>query len=124
VPYSMKIDQPNLGDEGELMIHGLGTFKNGQTYDITDEQAQVFREATARDSGEVISDPEHELHGVQQLARELGPSLLDAQIYGVTVTEVGSSKDDDPPATLTPSSPVVSLSGGAPADNDDEGGAS
>jgi hypothetical protein len=116
VPYRMEINQPNLADGAELWIHGLGMFKNGETYDITDEQAEKYRLDNARDSGEIESDSESPHFGVQHLARELGPSLLDVDIHGITVTEVT--------ANAPSSRPVVSSSGGAPSDNDDEGGAS
>lgn len=44
MPYSLTVDYPNMPKGQELSIVGLGTFKNGSTTTISDEEAQMFRD--------------------------------------------------------------------------------
>jgi hypothetical protein len=44
MPYTLKIDYPASGNGQEMAIPGLGTFKNGSTYRVSDEDAQSFRD--------------------------------------------------------------------------------
>jgi len=111
LPYQMTINQENLAEGADVLIHGLGTFANGGTYDISDEEAEHFREAHAVDAGGVDSDPESENFGVYVPNVQPGPSLTEVSIYGVTVTE-SSTKAAAPSA-----GPVASTSEpGAPVD--------
>lgn len=49
VAYELKIDDPNLPMGELVMIHGLGSFANGETHEITTEQADSFRNYWAHD---------------------------------------------------------------------------
>jgi hypothetical protein len=41
--YTIKIDLPSASKGQEVQIPGLGTFKNGQTAEVTKEMADAFR---------------------------------------------------------------------------------
>lgn len=88
--YKLSVDQPNIGDEGEVYIHGLGTFKNGKSYEISGELEETFRTVNAVDQGGIDDDPESETFGSVRPNVVLGPSLVDAakSMYGVTVEEI------------------------------------
>lgn len=43
VAYELKIDNPNLPVGELVMIHGLGSFANGETHEISTELADSFR---------------------------------------------------------------------------------
>lgn len=62
MPYTLELNQENLGT-GSIQITGLGTLDNGKKYVISDEAADMF---------EVLQ----------------GVSLLEADIYGVKITEI------------------------------------
>jgi hypothetical protein len=42
VPYKVKVDHPNLGEQS-LFIHGLGTFANNTETIVDDEQGARFQ---------------------------------------------------------------------------------
>ena len=109
MPYQITIDHPNLEEGTELTILGLGTFAQGGTYDISDEQAAAFQAAQATDVGDFNDE------GVYVPNMQLGPALDEANIYGVKVSKSGT-KSDAPQA-----GPVASTSdSGAPADTGGE----
>ena len=70
--YKFRIDRPALAPGAELQIHGLGIFKNGEDYIITDAQEVGFRNAnatlvsTSSKTGTVVSEV------------KLGPTLQEA----------------------------------------------
>jgi hypothetical protein len=101
--YKLTVNQPHLGDEGTVYIHGLGTFQNGKTYSIGDDLAQNFQIVNTIDSGSIDGDPESETFGSYIPKTAFGPSLDVAAetMYGITVVKDsdGASKTDDPPAT-------------------------
>jgi hypothetical protein len=41
MPYSVSIDNPELGEQS-ILIDGLGTFKNNTTTQVDDEQGTIF----------------------------------------------------------------------------------
>jgi len=107
VSYILIVDQPNLGDGGEIFIHGLGTFKNGE-HPITDEQEQRFRVLNARIvvrsdqlSADELAGLEEEERGrawSQPVGTVLGPNLQTAveSMYGVTAREVKDTPSTSP----------------------------
>jgi hypothetical protein len=130
LPFTLTVDMPNLGDEGQIYIHGLGTFGNG-THEITDDQEQNFRVANSHDEGGTDGDPDSETFGVYLSKVVEGPSLTDAaeSMHGITVTS-GANKsgaDSNLGGTASKSSsksttidPVGSQSSGAPSDDGGE----
>jgi hypothetical protein len=121
VPYTMSINQVNLAEGTDVFIPGLGTFKNGGEYDISDDQAEAFRLMYAVDMGGTISDPQHELHGSNVTDLKLGPSLTDVFVRGITFTEVKPPVPEVKEQVKTPAGPVAALSdSGAPKDKGDE----
>jgi hypothetical protein len=50
MPYKLTLKQKNAGRGAELQIVGLGTFKNGSSYMVSDEDAENFR-TVQRDLG-------------------------------------------------------------------------
>jgi hypothetical protein len=130
LPFTLTVDMPNLGDEGTVFIHGLGTFGNG-THEITDDQEQNFRIVNSHDEGGTDSDPESDTFGVYLSKVVEGPSLTDAaeSMYGITVTSGANKSGSDnksgglggtatkTSSTPTVISPVGSQSSGAPSDD-------
>jgi hypothetical protein len=81
--YELSINMPNLAKGAEVQIAGLGTFENGSTYKITDEEHDSFR----RYHGSVETAIDEETN--ESLGSELvvGPTLIQASdnMYGVSV---------------------------------------
>lgn len=80
VEYEMTVDLPNLPKGVLVQIVGLGSFENGNTYEVTAEEARVFRSR----------------HSV---GSEQGPTLLQycKSMHGVEVTTAdGSASSNDP----------------------------
>lgn len=111
--YKLKIDKPNLIPGTELEIPGLGIYKNGKEYDISDEQAEAFRYHHSRVVTE--TDPSGDL-GTYSVGTELGPTLLQAfeSDDGIIVTATKQAKSssqtepeeqDQPELPRTPSEP-------------------
>ena len=91
--YKLTVDQPHLGDEGTVYIHGLGTFQNGKTYLVSDELALNFETINAVDKGEIDSDSESETFG-SYIPKVSSGSPLDVaaeSMYGITVTKDGGT---------------------------------
>jgi hypothetical protein len=105
VPYKMKVDQPNLAKGEKILIPGLGAFANGETHDITDEQAEGFRRynMVLKD----VLDDNGQRTG--RVTEELGLSLTDANIYGVKVEQLNEPKTaptkPQPNVKVTPNNP-------------------
>lgn len=81
--YKLTVDQPHLGDEGTVYIHGLGTFQNGKSYLISDELAQNFEVVNTVDEGGTNDD------GVYVPKMVFGKPLdvMAESMYGITVTK-------------------------------------
>jgi hypothetical protein len=84
MPYRLKFDNPNAGEGAQFSIHGLGTFTNGKTYEVSDEAAETFRRSNATIQQELNDEG-------MATSSELvpGPALDEVQMFGVTVTKVG-----------------------------------
>lgn len=84
--YKIEFDMPNLARGTEVQIDGLGTFANGGTYTITNEQAAAFRVAGRKQR--FVPDG----HGAVDVVTEDGPTVLQAfkDAEGVTVTTTSS----------------------------------
>ncbi|HVI79821.1 MAG TPA: hypothetical protein VM715_16965 [Candidatus Acidoferrum sp.] len=41
--YSVKVSYPNLAKGQQVLINGLGTFENGSTASVSDEEAETYR---------------------------------------------------------------------------------
>lgn len=61
MPYTITVDQPNLGEGGLVVITGLGRFKNGEQMEVTDEQVAQY-ELT---SGQKLTDAIEQMYGVE-----------------------------------------------------------
>lgn len=96
--YKLTVDQPHLGDEGTVYIHGLGTFQNGKSYLISDELAQNFEVVNTVDEGGTNDD------GVYVPKMVFGKPLdvMAESMYGITVT-----KNADNPPPLQPNVSVA-----------------
>lgn len=80
MPYKLTVNHPSAGEGAQLSIHGLGVFENGKVYKIDDELADQFR----RMNGNVVQ-AQNEQGQATTSEFVLGPTLLEAEIYGVTV---------------------------------------
>jgi hypothetical protein len=94
MPYNVIVDHPNIGEEGELYIHGLGTFKNGTTTEVSDQQIDLYRAAHAVVN---ISNPNAE--GRVKHLPALGRHPVDLNIYGVRVEKVEDAPDESEKST-------------------------
>jgi hypothetical protein len=94
MPFTVTVEQANLGEDGHVTITGLGRFQNGVPTEVSDERAQRFRvQHQTIEDGKVV----------------LGPSILDAFIPGVlveeskvTATEATSGDKQAAPEVKTP----------------------
>jgi hypothetical protein len=88
--YRVIVDHPNLGDQ-DVYIHGLGTFHNGTTTEIDDEQVERFRSINSVVN---LSDAHPETgRRVHMPARGKDPTQLN--IFGVKVEKVGDEGNDE-----------------------------
>ena len=84
MPFKLSVDNPHLGETDEIQITGLGTFRNGKSYKVTDELAENFRVA----NGHVdLTDAGPK--------RVLGASLDEVEIFGVTIEELPAEPKQD-----------------------------
>lgn len=95
MPFNVTVKQDNLPKGAPVYIEGLGTFKNGTTTVVSDEQAELFQHTQA-----AIVDGERP----GDYTKELGPKITDLNIYGVTVekklaTAEKSDKAEEPKKT-------------------------
>jgi hypothetical protein len=68
--YSVTVDHPDVGEQ-DVYIHGLGTFKNGTTTTVSDEQAESYRVHNA------TQVQTHTPDGGLQVESVLGPPIED-----------------------------------------------
>jgi hypothetical protein len=86
--YKVTVDHPSIGDT-DLYIHGLGTFHNGTTTDVDDEQVERFR---SMNSVVNVSDPHPETgRRIPLPVRAKDPTELN--IFGVTIEKVGGDSE-------------------------------
>lgn len=87
MPYKVIVDHPSIGDGTELYIHGLGTFKNGTTTEIDDNQVDVYRAAHA--VVDILEVPQEDGEPLRVHKPRLGAHPVDQEIFGVRVVPVG-----------------------------------
>jgi hypothetical protein len=88
--YVITIDNPGLPKGAGVQIAGLGTFENGSEYVVSDEEHDNFRRYHGK--VEPVRNKEGEIVGSEL---QLGPTLLQSNIYGVEVkTEEKSKKKE------------------------------
>lgn len=87
--YKLTVDLPDL-PKGELVqIPGLGTFENGSSYEVTQEEADGYR--VYHQFVKPVTNKDGAIVGAET---ELGNTLLEAAktMYGVEVETVGNKK--------------------------------
>jgi len=89
LPYNVIIDHPSIGEGTDLYIHGLGTFKNGTTTEVSDAQIDHYR---AAHSVVNVSNP-HPETGRRKHTPALGRSPVDQDIFGVRVEHIDDEKE-------------------------------
>jgi|ERR1700746_263484 len=80
MPYTVQVDHPEAGDS-DLYIHGLGTFRNGTSTTVDDEQAELYRALNA------TQNQEHTPEGGLIVESVLAPPIDELDIRGVTITK-------------------------------------
>lgn len=97
MPYKLTVNLPSVPEGRDVYIAGLGTFPNGGTYDISDEQDLAYQNAHTRDEGHfdfdhVAERAEPGTGGSGAYVHKLvpGPSIVEAvqSMRGVTLEEV------------------------------------
>lgn len=88
--YKLSVNHPNLPKGGEVMIPGLGTFKNGETVEISDERAEAYQAANGT-LKEVVEKGSGKPTG--ETRREPGPPLDKAlaDAYGIKVEKMSTA---------------------------------
>lgn len=56
MPFTIKVDMPNLSPGDTVQVHGLGSLENGKTVRISDEQAAMFMILNGSPVNEVGAD--------------------------------------------------------------------
>ena len=91
--YQVIVDHPSAGDS-DVYIHGLGTFHNGTTTDVDDEQIERFRSINSVVN---LSDP-HPVTGLRVHLPMRAKDPTELNIFGVKVVkkdEGDSGEDND-----------------------------
>ena len=86
--YTLKLDVAGSPQGAELVIPGLGIFKNGESYQLSEEDCSVFQAVHSETSGEVVM-----VDGAPTLVytTELGVHPKDANFQvGITVNQTPS----------------------------------
>jgi len=87
--YSVTINHPDMGDQ-DVFVHGLGTFRNGSTIEVSDEQDLMYQALNA------TQNQTHTPDGGLQVESVLGPSVseLDSSPwFTVTVVKPRTSNE-------------------------------
>lgn len=87
MPLKVTVDHPEAGDQ-DIYIHGLGSFRNGTTTEVDDEQVMRFRAITA------TQEQTHNEDGSLSVQSVLGPEPHTLEMRGFTFEQVGEDKDD------------------------------
>lgn len=100
IAYEIEINQPNLPEGEPIQVPGLGTFENGQTYDVTEEEGNSYR--AFHSYQEPIIGENNEVLGANTLpGRDLAEAFEGA--YGITVTKTDKTiQVDDEEEAFTP----------------------
>lgn len=85
--YNIQFDLPNLAKGAEINIGGLGSFINGQSFNVTDEEAEQFRVFGTTYTSETDES------GFLTLTAVKGKNLREAfdGVPGITVSEGATS---------------------------------
>lgn len=75
--YTVKVNDPALPDGHEVEVPGLGVFKNGSTRQISEEQAEYFRDVNSQ-LVDVETDDRPAWTGAAAVERQRGPTVLQA----------------------------------------------
>jgi hypothetical protein len=86
MPYKVIVDHPELGEQS-ILIHGLGTFANNTTTEVSDEDVDRFRAANA-----VVNHTQDPETGQLDFKPELGPHPVDLEIHGVKIEKIEEAK--------------------------------
>lgn len=86
--YQMTVQLPNLPKGADVVVDGLGTFTNGETYTISEEMDMAYRRHN------MTQKFTHNADGRLVAKTELGPTLLEAteNNEGLDVTESESDQ--------------------------------
>jgi hypothetical protein len=89
--YTVEVNLPNVGKGQPVEIDGLGIFENGTTTEVSDADAQSFRQKHS------VMETETDENGGMTNTVKVGPTLSSA-FKGhkhIKVKKVGKSEDDD-----------------------------
>lgn len=95
MPYEVTVDHPSIGEGTDLVIQGLGTFKNGTTTTVSVEQVNRYR--SAHSVVDIIDEPQEDGSVNRTHKPRLGPHPAEQEIFGVKIVKVDKkdeSKDD------------------------------
>lgn len=100
--YKISFDFPNLAKGTELEIGGLGRFKNGGTYEVSDEDAQNFRVHNQHLETVVVEPEDDDDEPTERVDIVLGKTLEDAfdehpHVHVESVKAKPANKPDDKP---------------------------
>jgi hypothetical protein len=84
--YKVIVDHPEAGDTN-LYIHGLGTFHNGTTTEVSLDQVRLFRAAHS------VVETETDEEGRMTHKPMRGPSPADLAPYGVRFEKIDADSD-------------------------------
>lgn len=92
--YDLKVALPNLPEGEPVQIPGLGTFKNGSTYEITQSDDDAYRSYHTK----ALPNWDEEAKEYRGSKEVLGPSLLDASVgmRGIDVSARDGSQPELP----------------------------
>lgn len=88
MPYTITVDQPNLGEGGKVAIPGLGVFENGKDAEVSDEQAAQYELV----NGQSITDAVKSMYGVS--INEGGQQSLPEEQPAPQGSDQGQAKDE------------------------------
>jgi hypothetical protein len=96
MPYQVKVNDPNQAEGVEVVVPGLGVFRNKSTRQISDDEAEAYRDNTSR-LVDVETDDRPVFSGAAGVELRRGPDVLEAfkDHPVVSVTQVSEKK---PPA--------------------------
>jgi hypothetical protein len=93
VKYVLELDVPGLDNKAEVEIPGLGVFQNGQTHEITEQQASDYRVRMA--TAEPVYDDDDIIIGSEV---SQGPTVLQASramMEGISVSTANANDDQE-----------------------------
>lgn len=88
--YTVEVNMPNLAEGVEVEVDGLGVFENGGTYQLSDEEAQFFRQKHSHIETEY--GEEGQMSNTLVLGPVLEEAFKDSETIKVTHTEDKAEK--------------------------------